>query len=404
MELEAATDARAAAAAALEQLGQPGAVYVESAGRLRCIASRDRRQVPDGLPVGADVPGPGRTVPFAGGVLHLSSAAPELQSAAESSAAQLGARLLVVGPPRPEASLVRLARASVRLLGATDEVAVHRAAVEVAADVAGARSAMLALPGPAGAVHVVEAVGPLAPGWRRIGKPVLEPIQALVQRAASWWAVDEGCRPVASRARHAAVAAIRPVGFVAVADGDSSDRATEALELLADQIGRALDVSSLVTDLRDRAARDPLTGLGNVTAFRAALAADGDRPAVVIADVDGFDTVNHLAGHLAGDRVLRALAAVLAAEVRGADRLYRTSGDEFTGLLHGLDGPRAQAVGNRICRAAQTVLAEHGTTVSAGVAVPEPGETGAAVLARAEAALATAKRTSAGTCVLATAG
>lgn len=403
MDLEAATDARAAAAAALERLDQPGAVYLENGARLRCLAARDRRQLPDGLPAGSEVPGPGRSVTFAGGVLHVSSTAPVAPDV-EACAAQLGARLLALGPPPPEASLARLARTSVRLLAASDDAAVHRAAVEVAADVAAARSAMLVLPGPAGILHVVDAIGPLAAGWRRVGRQGLDPLQELVRRAASWWAVDEGCRPVSARARHAVVAAVRPSGFLVVADGDTGELGTEALELLAVQVGRALDLTSLIGDLRDRASRDPLTGLGNVTAFRAALSDDTDRPAVVVADVDGFDTVNHLAGHLAGDRILRGVAAVLAAEVRGADRLYRTGGDAFAALLHGVDAARAQAVGSRLCAAAAGVLAEYGTALSAGVAVPEPGETGAAVLARAEAAMAAAKRTAPGTCVLAPAG
>ena len=391
MDLQAAPDARAAAAAALDELGRPGAVYGESGGRLRCLAVRDRAEVADGLPV-------------FGGAVHVAADGP----VPDALVARLTARLAELGPPPPEPSLVRLARAAGRLLGPIEATLLHRVVIEVAADVAGARSALLVLVGPAGGLHVADAVGPLAAGWLDLARPALDTLQALVAESASWRAMGPACTPVAPGASQAAVAAVRregrPAGLVVVADGATDELGTEALELLADQVGRALDLVAAVDDLRDRASRDPLTGLGNANAFRDALGAGPDLPAVVVGDVDGFDQLNRVAGHQAGDRVLRALAAVLANEVRGADRLYRVDGDRFAALLHGVDNARALAVGQRLCIAAAGVLAEHGTGLSAGVAVPAAAEPPADVLARAESAVFAAKRTAPGSCVLAPLG
>ncbi|MCZ9335499.1 GGDEF domain-containing protein, partial [Klebsiella pneumoniae] len=79
----------------------------------------------------------------------------------------------------------------------------------------------------------------------------------------------------------------------------------EALELLASELGRALDMVMLVDDLRTRATVDTLTGLGNLGAFQEALSTMGARRrggwALVMADVDGLKRVNDTHGHLTGD-------------------------------------------------------------------------------------------------------
>ena len=50
-------------------------------------------------------------------------------------------------------------------------------------------------------------------------------------------------------------------------------------------------------------------------------------------DVDKFRSVNEVAGHAAGDRVLRALAFDLRDGVRQSDSVVRYGGDEFLLLL-----------------------------------------------------------------------
>jgi diguanylate cyclase (GGDEF)-like protein len=87
------------------------------------------------------------------------------------------------------------------------------------------------------------------------------------------------------------------------------------------------------------ASHDSLTDLANRRAFEAALQEElgglsiGDVPhALVFVDLDQFKIVNDTCGHLAGDALLRDIAAILKPDLRPRDLLARLGGDEF-GLL-----------------------------------------------------------------------
>ena len=54
---------------------------------------------------------------------------------------------------------------------------------------------------------------------------------------------------------------------------------------------------------------------------------------VVIADLDGFKTINDGHGHAAGDSALVSMASALRDGVRSADLVGRIGGDEFALLL-----------------------------------------------------------------------
>ncbi len=93
------------------------------------------------------------------------------------------------------------------------------------------------------------------------------------------------------------------------------------------------------TKLNYRASHDSLTGLKNRYAFERRLAElvdhcreDGQESVFVYMDLDQFKVVNDTCGHLAGDALLRQLAALLSSRVRSGDCLARLGGDEF-GLL-----------------------------------------------------------------------
>src|SRR4030095_2592702 len=83
------------------------------------------------------------------------------------------------------------------------------------------------------------------------------------------------------------------------------------------------------------AATDRLTGLANHRAFYEALgeaAASGEGFSLVLFDVEGLKLVNDTAGHLAGDALLREIAAALREGVR--------AGDEFGLIMRGSTGGR----------------------------------------------------------------
>ncbi len=91
---------------------------------------------------------------------------------------------------------------------------------------------------------------------------------------------------------------------------------------------------------RARAERDALTGLLNLSTFmlqaeeEIARARRFGRPfAVAFMDLDNFKEVNDTLGHVAGNAVLRAVAATLQRVLREADVIARAGGDEFVVLL-----------------------------------------------------------------------
>jgi len=89
-----------------------------------------------------------------------------------------------------------------------------------------------------------------------------------------------------------------------------------------------------------QATHDALTGLINRREFEsrlqlalAASHAEGQQHAILYVDLDQFKIVNDTCGHVAGDELLRQLAALLQRRMRSSDTLARLGGDEFGVLL-----------------------------------------------------------------------
>ncbi|MFC4728907.1 GGDEF domain-containing protein [Coralloluteibacterium thermophilus] len=151
------------------------------------------------------------------------------------------------------------------------------------------------------------------------------------------------------------------------------------------------------------ATRDTLTGLHNRRHFldvldRAIVAARrGRRPlSLAILDVDHFKRINDSLGHLAGDAVLRRLAALLRAQVRGDEAIGRIGGEEFAVLLPGADLAAGAEAGERLraAVAAAEVRAAEGagaTTISVGVATLGTCTERSGLLRAADVALYAAK-------------
>lgn len=132
--------------------------------------------------------------------------------------------------------------------------------------------------------------------------------------------------------------------------------------------------------LEHNATVDALTGLANRRAFDARLAEEvarvdryGGDLSLLMIDIDGFKGVNDTAGHLAGDEVLRTLAALLGEGVRETDMASRYGGDEFALVLTGTAKTQAFAVAEKLRLAVLDVRTRHETSlmrvsVSVGVA------------------------------------
>ncbi len=114
----------------------------------------------------------------------------------------------------------------------------------------------------------------------------------------------------------------------------------ELAQRFADAATLAIENARTRADLRQLARHDELTGILNRRAFNEHLAATvAELPsylvaALVLVDLDDFKSVNDVHGHLAGDEVLRAVAARLE-QASSGHPVFRLGGDEFAALVTG---------------------------------------------------------------------
>ena len=127
-----------------------------------------------------------------------------------------------------------------------------------------------------------------------------------------------------------------------------------------------------VTQLRELAERDFLTGLLNTRAFDEALArrCASRRPfLLVLGDMDNLKLVNDAHGHTEGNRVLRSVAGILRGTVGRGGEVARVGGDEF-GIL--IDANLEEATER--CARFRRLLAGQGYDLSFGwAAMPDDG-------------------------------
>lgn len=156
--------------------------------------------------------------------------------------------------------------------------------------------------------------------------------------------------------------------------------------------------------LHAMAMTDELTGLANrrrvlaeLDILRQSHRATESQVSVLIADLDHFKRLNDTHGHLAGDKVLKRVAAAFRTVVRDADVLGRLGGEEFLLLLPATDKDMALQVAERI-RAAVAAIeltdieANLKLTISLGGTACQGGdEPIGQVLRRADEALYAAK-------------
>jgi diguanylate cyclase (GGDEF)-like protein len=137
--------------------------------------------------------------------------------------------------------------------------------------------------------------------------------------------------------------------------------------------------------LKKQATTDGLTGLANRARFDAFLVEQfevnrttGQTLSLLMMDVDKFKSVNDTHGHPAGDKVLKALGALLGSAARAQDLAARYGGEELVLVLPGTTRATAAAIAESIRRAIAARPVNVGTTnlpitASIGVACLEPG-------------------------------
>jgi diguanylate cyclase (GGDEF)-like protein len=181
-----------------------------------------------------------------------------------------------------------------------------------------------------------------------------------------------------------------PAGAVVVhpLTTDDPEFAIDLARLFGTQVGIAIEHLFLINELERATTRDELTGIGNRRHADALLQSLEEGDAVILIDLDGFKAVNDTHGHAAGDQVLQDLSAHLRHCLRDSDTSARLGGDEFLIVAHRAFADPL-AVADRILVGWAKV--GRSTTLSAGVALHEPGVSIADTLERADQALYEAK-------------
>jgi diguanylate cyclase (GGDEF)-like protein len=165
--------------------------------------------------------------------------------------------------------------------------------------------------------------------------------------------------------------------------------AQRAAELLSAEAGRTLERVRQSRKLKLEAETDALTGLYNRRTLSRFLDAMSHGDAVVLIDLDHFKNVNDQLGHAAGDDTLSLFATAMKQVVRDEDCVARYGGEEFVLVLKNAAERGATSMLKRLAALWNEFAPP--TTYSAGVAVYEPGDSPAIVLARADSALYLAK-------------
>jgi len=155
---------------------------------------------------------------------------------------------------------------------------------------------------------------------------------------------------------------------------------------------------------KDYAYTDVLTEVPNRRFFYERLSQEvararrnGHDLSVALIDLDHFKPINDIAGHHAGDQVLKFFAQFLRANLRQEDVVSRLGGDEFTLLLPDTAITSARTLVERIRRKLNRIeLSIDGRTrcelsFSCGLAAYQPGLLAEDMLEEADHSLFTAK-------------
>lgn len=166
---------------------------------------------------------------------------------------------------------------------------------------------------------------------------------------------------------------------------------TDFFERFAAIVAICIENAANVQRLKRQGITDTLTALNNRRFFEQRLQEEievsrrSKMPlSCMMLDVDYFKKVNDSYGHQMGDQVLREVATLIRAQLRGSDVLSRYGGEEFVALLSNTAGETAQEIGERVRSAIEQhrfCLPDGDTftvTISIGVATYLPAHDSAA--------------------------
>ncbi|WP_293208581.1 GGDEF domain-containing protein [Parvibaculum sp.] len=198
----------------------------------------------------------------------------------------------------------------------------------------------------------------------------------------------------------------KAVEAIVSASRKMEERSTELEEHLQATKKELNELQQNLEKAHSEARTDGLTGVNNRKAFDEALAREiaaaqqGGAPlCLAIGDIDHFKKFNDTFGHRTGDQVLRLVASCLKSGVMAGHFVARYGGEEFAVIMPATEVLSAETIANKVRETVQArELVKRSTgeslgrvTMSMGIALLQPGETGASLIERADACLYEAK-------------
>lgn len=203
---------------------------------------------------------------------------------------------------------------------------------------------------------------------------------------------DIASAPIWFNSRYSAALIVQSAANKKITDNDSA-----ALELLADQAGRALENAAktqsdrrAVERLLDESQRDKLTNIGNRRYADMMISTMEPGDVLAMIDIDGLKSTNDRFGHDAGDELLKSVGTFFQEQIRVPDLCARLGGDEFIILLKGAKSGAPQILNRLIKMWQEKQIYE--TTLSIGMSVHWPHREINETIKAADSALYQAKR------------
>ena len=175
-------------------------------------------------------------------------------------------------------------------------------------------------------------------------------------------------------------------------------RSVEAADLLAAAFLRVTSRVNFVNGLHTESRTDPLTGLANRRSLMERIememshALRSDSPlTLAMIDLDHFKEFNDRYGHVAGDTVLRSVAAMMISNTRDQDMVARYGGEEFCLVMPDTDIIGGHHLLDQLRSGGRNSTTDLGVTLSAGLTSWDGIEDPISFIDRADTALYRAK-------------
>jgi len=194
-----------------------------------------------------------------------------------------------------------------------------------------------------------------------------------------------------------------PVHVEAIPVRNSKGEIVGAVERFTQSWGLA-QIRENIQQLQKSAFIDPLTQVPNRRYLEQKLEESldefkklGKNSGFIFLDIDNFKHVNDTFGHLAGDKILKAVAQTILSNIKPHDVVGRFGGEEFAVILKDVNEESLKKIASKLSTLIKTSSVydeghEISVTVSMGLTLPKESDTKESIIERADSLMYKAKK------------